>query len=95
MRGLMKQLGYEQKTISLHCDSQTVVHLSKHQVFHERSKHIDVRMHFVRDVIETGSVVIEKISTEENPANMCTKVIQGAKFSHCLALMTVISEGES
>ncbi|CAM8944240.1 unnamed protein product [Rhodiola kirilowii] len=75
LRGLLIELGFEQKRVKVFCDNQGAVHLSKHQVFHERSKHIDIRMHFVRDIVESGEVGIEKISTENNPADMLTKAV--------------------
>ena len=50
-------------------------------MFHERTKHIDVRLHFIRDVISEGSVQLFKIATEENPADMLTKALASPKFS--------------
>ena len=49
-------------------------------MFHERTKHIDVRLHFVRDIISKDIVKVEKISTLVNPADMLTKPIQVGKF---------------
>lgn len=64
LKGMMGELGHGQKRVSICFDGKCVVHLSKHQVFHERSKHIDVKLHSVRDVVETGSAEIKKISTD-------------------------------
>ena len=44
-------------------------------MFHERTKHIDVKLHFVRDVMLKGEVVVEKIHTNGNLANMLTKAL--------------------
>ena len=63
--------------------------------YHERTKHIDVRMHFVRDVIIEGSVVVQKIPTEDNPVDMITKLVPVAKFRHCLDLSSVLDGGGS
>ncbi|CAM8906690.1 unnamed protein product [Rhodiola kirilowii] len=89
LRGLLGELGFEQKKVKVFCDNQGAVHLSKHQVFHERSKHIDIRMHFVRDIVESGEVGIEKISTENNPADMLTNAVTWEKFKLCLDLLQV------
>ena len=59
----------------------------KHQVFHERSKHIDVRMHFIRDEIQKGEVGVVKISIEHNAADMLTKSLPDMKFSYCMELV--------
>ncbi|KZV24450.1 Aspartyl-tRNA synthetase [Dorcoceras hygrometricum] len=91
----MESLGCKQKVVTIFCDSQSAVHLTKHQVFHERSKHIDVRLHFIRDILEKGEIQIKKIATADNPADMCTKVLPGNKFEHCLNLVSVISDGET
>ena len=56
-------------------------------MYHERTKHIDVKLHFIRDVIESEKVKVEKVSTEENSANMFTKSLSSVKFKHCLDLI--------
>lgn len=56
LKGIISELGLKQEQVVVHCDNQSAIHLSKHQVFHERSKHIDVKLHFVRDVIAKGGV---------------------------------------
>jgi hypothetical protein len=47
----------------------------------EKSKHIDIRYHFIRDIIEKGLVKVCKISTDNNPADMMTKHVSVAKLS--------------
>lgn len=87
LKGMIGELGVSQGSVTVHCDSQSAIHLSKHQVYHERSKHIDVRLHFIRDVVDAQEVLVEKIATEENPADVFTKSLPHAKFKHCLDLM--------
>ena len=72
------------------CDSQSAIHLAKNQVYHARTKHIDVRYHFVWEIIEEGGVLVLKIKTDDNPANMLTKVMTTIKFNHCLDLINII-----
>ncbi|KAE8708400.1 putative sphingolipid transporter spinster-like protein 2-like [Hibiscus syriacus] len=54
-QGFLGELGMEHKHIKVHCDSQSVIHLAKNQVYHARTKHIDVRYHFVREILEEGN----------------------------------------
>ena len=55
------------------CDSQSVIFLTKDQMFHERTKHIDVRYHFVCEIIAHGDIVVNKVGTQDNPIDMMTK----------------------
>jgi len=89
--GLLDELGIGHKYIKVHCDSQSAIHLAKNQVYHARTKHIDVRYHFVREILEEGEIQIQKIPTTENPADMMTKVVTAVKFQHCLNLINILS----
>lgn len=86
----MSELGLDQEEIEVFSDNQSAIYLTKHQVFHERSKHIDVKLHFVRDIIGTGAVKVLKITIEDNPSDMLTKALPYAKFKHCLDLVNVL-----
>lgn len=90
LKGFTSELGLKQDQIVVHCDSQSAIHLSKHQVYHERSKHIDVKLHFVRDIISKGEIKLEKISTEQNPADALTKALSCTKFKYCLNLVNAV-----
>ena len=58
-------------------------------MFHERTKHIWVRYHFIRDILANGDVILKKISTHDNAADMITKSLTEAKFLHCLNLISL------
>jgi len=73
-------LGLKQDITVVYCDNQSVIHLSKNQMYHERTKHIDVRYHFLRDIISQGNIIVKKIGTSDNAANMFTKPIPICKF---------------
>ena len=45
------------------CDSQSAIFLTKDQMFHERTKHIDVKYHFVSEIITHGDIVVSKVGT--------------------------------
>ena len=53
---LLEELGHKQEKIYVYCDSQSALHIAKNPAFHSRTKHIRVQYHFVREVVEDGSV---------------------------------------
>ncbi|PHT59703.1 hypothetical protein CQW23_02066 [Capsicum baccatum] len=71
--------------------SQSAIFLMKDQMFHERKRHIDVRYHFVREIIAHGDIMVSKINAHENPADMMIKTLPSAKFEHGLDLVGVES----
>ncbi|KAG8503622.1 hypothetical protein CXB51_001566 [Gossypium anomalum] len=87
--GLFNELNEDLQISTIFCDSQSVIFLTKDQIFHERTKHIDVRYHFVHDIIARGDIIVSKISTHENLADMMTKSLLITKFEHCLDLVDV------
>ncbi|KAG8479016.1 hypothetical protein CXB51_029921 [Gossypium anomalum] len=89
LKGLFSEINEDLQISTIFCDSQSVIFLTKDQMFHERTKYIDVRYHFVRDIISRGDIVVSKISTHENPAYMMTKSLPITKFEHCLDLVGV------
>ena len=90
LRGLVSELGLEQDVLVIFCDSQRVVHLTRNNKYLSRTKHIEIKHHFIRDIVDTGDIIVDKIHTIENPADMLTKSLPPAKFDHCLNLVGII-----
>ncbi|GJU96077.1 retrotransposon protein, putative, ty1-copia subclass [Tanacetum coccineum] len=89
LRGLLEEFGIKLNSVAVNCDNQGVIHLSQNHVFHERTKHINVRNHFIREVLEAKTIEILKVGTEHNVVDVLTKVIPGHKLQHCLELLSV------
>jgi len=53
-------------------------------------KHIDVRLHFVLEILDEGVIELQKIHTKENLVDMLTKVVPGVKFVHCKELHHIL-----
>ena len=90
LQGLLDDLGVGQKQVTVFCDSQSSIHLAKNQVYHAWTKHINVRYHFVREIIEEGGVLVQKIKTGDNLADMLTKVVTTIEFNHCLDFINIV-----
>lgn len=86
LKGMLKELGVNQRSVVIHCDSQSAICLSKNQTHHERTKHIDIKVHFIRLEVSKATVMLQKIHTDDNAADMLTKAVPEAKFKFCLDL---------
>ena len=83
MRKFIDELVFQQEKYVVDSDSQSVIHLSKNSTFHSRSKHIGVRYHWIRDVLESKQFYLEKIHTDENRSDMLTKCLLKEKLEAC------------
>lgn len=66
--------------IVIYCDNQSAIAVSKNGGFHSRTKHIDIRHHFIRDTLDRGDVEITYINTEVQVADGLTKPLQKQKL---------------
>jgi hypothetical protein len=81
LRLLMKTLGFEQIGATLvYEDNQGAIAMSVNPVMHKRSKHIDVRFHFLRERVASGEVKLEYIVTEHQQADLLTKPLLRARL---------------
>jgi hypothetical protein len=65
------------------CDNQSAIALAKNPKFHPWTKHIRVKFHYIREVVESSEVTILKVRTQDNVADSLTKVVDGRKFAWC------------
>ena len=91
LKGIFNEIQMKTGKVNVYSDSQSSIHLCRNLVYHERSKHIDIRLFWIRDKIEEGELGLEKIASEENPADAGTKVLTVSKFQHCLNLLNISS----
>ena len=84
MKRFVQELGLMQDEYVVFCDSQSAMDLSKNTSYHSRTKHIDVRYHWLRDVIGKELMKLKKIHTDFNPSDMMTKVVTREKLKLCV-----------
>ena len=77
LQGLLDDLRIEHDLLKINYDSTSAIYLAKNQVYHARTKHIDVRFHFVQKILDEGDIELLKIHTKENPTDMFTKMVSG------------------
>ena len=73
-------LNLEQTKFTLFCDNQSAISLAKNPVKHSRSKHIDIRFHFIRNEIENNSLAILYVPTDDNVSDVFTKPMSKVKL---------------
>nr|GFB15503.1 retrovirus-related Pol polyprotein from transposon TNT 1-94 [Tanacetum cinerariifolium] len=84
LKGLLEELGVELNRVTVNCDNQGAIHLSRNHVFHERTKHINVRYHFIREVLEAKTCgcldeggTWTQVTTLLGVAECCHRVLVG------------------
>ena len=80
IKNLMHELGYNLGPILIAGDNQGSIFIAKNPVTEKRSKHIDLRYHFIRDRITDKTIEVVFIEGEHNPADMFTKNLGHVKF---------------
>ncbi|KAH9322939.1 hypothetical protein KI387_017578 [Taxus chinensis] len=87
LQQLLEDLGHKQEEGKLHSDIQSVINLAKNSTFHSRTKHIQLRYHFIKTTLEEEKLKLEKIHNSQNLTDMMTKVVTGEKLNLCSALV--------
>ena len=80
MRKLLHDYGITQDTMCVFCDIISAINLSKNLVQHSKSKHIEIRYHFIQDLVEEKIVCLEFINTNNQKANIFTKPLDDPRF---------------
>lgn len=90
LRRIMEQLGHKQPSATIiYCDNSSTIKLSRNPVMHGRSKHIDVRFHFLRDLTRDEVVKLEYCQTQEQLADLMTKPLKLDAFERMRTLMGI------
>ena len=66
----------------IYCDSQSFVKLSENPLFHDKSKHIEIKYHYIRDMVQRGAVKLQYVATDEQVADVLTKPLARVKFEY-------------
>jgi hypothetical protein len=83
LRNLLTDLfDHEMDPTIIHCDNQSCVKLSENPVFHDRSKHIEIKYHYIRDMVQRKVVHVQYLPTHEQIADIFTKPLAKTKFEY-------------
>ncbi|KAL0277244.1 UNVERIFIED_CONTAM: hypothetical protein PYX00_004597 [Menopon gallinae] len=78
---------YVKEPISVYCDNQSAIELSKNPVFHKRSKHIDIAYHYARELVEKGKIELKYLRTDEMIADVFTKPLSKVKHNKFVKML--------
>jgi hypothetical protein len=77
---LIDLFDHEMDSTIIHCDNQSCVKLSENPVFHDKSKHIEIKYHYIRDMVQRKAVHVQCLPTHEQIADIFTKQLARTKF---------------
>ena len=80
MKQTLSDFGCHFSAIPLLCDNESAIKLANNPVQHSRTKHIDIRHHFLRDHEAKGDIVLQHVSTDGQLANIFTKPLDEQRF---------------
>jgi hypothetical protein len=83
LRKLLTDLfDHEMDPTIIHCENQSCVKLSENLVFHDRSKHIEIKYHYIKDMVQRKAVHVQYLPTHEQIADIFTKPLAKTKFEY-------------
>lgn len=77
-------------SILILCDNTSAINISKNPVHHSKTKHIDIRHHFLRENVEKGNITLEHCRTEDQIANIFTKALNRETFETLRVLLGLV-----
>jgi hypothetical protein len=93
LRGMLQEMHYPQsQPTTLLCDNDSAIAIASNSVQHDRTKHIDIRHHFIRDHIKRGDVALQWVSTKDQEADILTKTLGKHPFQMLRDRVTGISQ---
>ncbi|GAA0140280.1 hypothetical protein LIER_01660 [Lithospermum erythrorhizon] len=77
---MLEEYNVMQGAMTLYCDNLSAINISKNLVQHSRTKHIDIRHHFIRELIEEKVISLEHLSTNKELTDIFTKALDATRF---------------
>jgi hypothetical protein len=90
MKQTLLDYGISLKNISLLCDNESAVKVATNHVQHSRTKHIDIRHHFLRDHVGKEDISVYSIGTDDQLVDIFTKSLDEARFCRLRSEMNII-----
>ncbi|KAJ9541622.1 hypothetical protein OSB04_028128 [Centaurea solstitialis] len=85
MQSQLRDYGLEYKKITIYCDSKSAIAISANPVQHSKTKHIDIRYHFLKDNVEKENIEMYFVNTEYQLADLFTKALDEKRFKFLIS----------
>ena len=72
----------EMEATTILSDNQSCIKMTENPVFHDRLKHIEIRYHYIHDMVQRGALKLLYVSTDEQVVDVLTKRLSRVKFEH-------------
>ena len=82
MRQTLKEYGVNCDKVPLLCDNESAIKIAYNPVQHSRTKHIEIRHHFIRDHVARGDIELAYVPTKDQLADIFTKPLDEARFTY-------------
>ncbi|KAJ0455580.1 putative RNA-directed DNA polymerase [Helianthus annuus] len=90
IRKLLNEIGFHQNEASrIMCDNKAAIQISENPVQHDRTKHVEVDRHFIKEKIETGIIELPFVRSQNQLADILTKAVNENIFNHCLNKLSI------
>uniref|UniRef100_A0A2N9HJ90 Integrase catalytic domain-containing protein n=1 Tax=Fagus sylvatica TaxID=28930 RepID=A0A2N9HJ90_FAGSY len=92
LRWLLQDLGIDCSTaVPIHCDNRSAIQIAHNDVFHERTKHIEIDCHFIRHHLLQGTLQLRSVSSQDQLADIFTKPMPPGRFRDFISNLKLVS----
>ncbi|KAJ9536691.1 hypothetical protein OSB04_un000164 [Centaurea solstitialis] len=91
MKTQLLDYGYKLKRVPIYCDSESAIAITSNPVQHSKTKHIDIRYHFIKDNVEKGNIEMFFVQTDYQLADLFTKPLDEKRFNFLVSKLGMLS----